>query len=373
MDSHSVHTARTVRNPFVIIIGIVDYESPFESLPAVKKDVEQMKYLWRITYKYQHVSCANDEIGDYMTKSQLMEFINSQLQFVEININKLRIDGLIFVYSGHGGTDSYGNNGIDIICSDKYGIFLEHDLQKAIWSNCKSLRDKPKIFYMDCCRGLSQIDQNDQLHIKSPQTDSKFELFDSIPKGSGGSNPFTDYYVHFATPKNYSAYTNEQNTMSWFISAIYDHYVQNVTEQLSLLQSGVAINGKLRDESDAKQTPEAVNRLTFDVYLAANGSQFLWKMRGIFTTRNITIGAIVALGAYLIIQKIGRINQDNEPSIQLNPRNESDLEAKQKQVIRPTPKLDLIKTVILAASGGMTEAIIGHPLDTSMYLFKSCQ
>ena len=36
--------------------------------PAVREDVKRMKQFWRTKYKYQHISCANDELGKTMDK-----------------------------------------------------------------------------------------------------------------------------------------------------------------------------------------------------------------------------------------------------------------------------------------------------------------
>ena len=53
---------RIMKNPYIIILGISEYEDENQSLPFVKTDINNMMKLWRDKYKYQYISCASDII-----------------------------------------------------------------------------------------------------------------------------------------------------------------------------------------------------------------------------------------------------------------------------------------------------------------------
>eukprot|EP01083_Nonionella_stella_P054840 144738_1 len=98
---------RNVLNPYVIIIGISEYSKPNSSLSAVKQDIARMKALWSNMFSYQHVSCITDSIGRfYITLEEIKSFLNDSCSLIQLN---KKVDGLILVYSGHGGTEGSDN------------------------------------------------------------------------------------------------------------------------------------------------------------------------------------------------------------------------------------------------------------------------
>ena len=85
---------KIIRNPFIIIIGIADYDDKNESLPQVKDDINKMKQLWRDKYRYKHVLCINDKIyklGTFIKMRDLIKWINKRIN--QINDDET-IDGL---------------------------------------------------------------------------------------------------------------------------------------------------------------------------------------------------------------------------------------------------------------------------------------
>lgn len=83
-----------MRNPYIIIVGISEYQPPNDSLKAVKTDIENMKKLWIEKCGYKNVSNATDIIGkSFISVRDLNEYINDKVS--DIQYHKT-VDGLVF-------------------------------------------------------------------------------------------------------------------------------------------------------------------------------------------------------------------------------------------------------------------------------------
>ncbi len=254
-----VHTSQQgeyqiVNNPYVLIIGIAEYKDPNESLPAVKSDVKYMKKLWIDTFRYKNVSVAHETIGSsFMTAKELHKYLNKRV--AEINLNE-NCDSLILIYSGHG-----GNHGINnyIICSDNIAISLT-EIYDKFSAKHGHLENKPKIMYIDCCRGQKQL-KHDEIN-----------QYEKV-KGSNTVYPckLSDIFIHFATCNDYIACTKNVEYGSYLIHAIYECYRKEFENHnvkcISLNETSLKINGIINQNTKGAQTAEISHRLMYDVYI----------------------------------------------------------------------------------------------------------
>ncbi|ETO34735.1 hypothetical protein RFI_02356, partial [Reticulomyxa filosa] len=140
--------AKVVSNPLVIMIAISDYDEKegHKSLKNVKEsDVKHFKGLFKDELKYDFVCNSNM----YLTEAKLRDYWEEAIKDNELRRNVRKYDGVIVIICGHG-TDKD-----ELVTSDgKY--FPISDLKDDLdCSRMESLKDCPKIFVVDICRGAT--------------------------------------------------------------------------------------------------------------------------------------------------------------------------------------------------------------------------
>ena len=174
----------TMKNPLIVVVGIGEYDkNTFPNLIGVKRDYFNIKYVFnhmrgysivyqttsnRICYINQRTRREKDvkdtfkikwteeeieEFNDYITDNILcQDEKKSQNDFKSnengnVNEKNEKHDGLIYFVSCHGGDESviYDSEGEEFNLAFLYDQFDNE--------NCPYLRKKPKMFFLDCCRG----------------------------------------------------------------------------------------------------------------------------------------------------------------------------------------------------------------------------
>eukprot|EP01084_Bolivina_argentea_P159893 278493_1 len=260
IENHDVESY-IMKKPYIIIIGICPYDSkPKTTLRAVPQDIANMKHLWLNQFKYDenYVKIVTEDINSqYISISSL----NEQLSEVQAILNlkqRKECDGLIIIYSGHGSTNGFDNY---ILCSDCKELSILAIENKFSSQGCPFLAGKPKILYLDCCRGIQNINATDIQYkeAKGTQTSHRF------------INVLSDFYIHFATCQDYESWGKSEQEGSHFIYALYNCYINNYNAYkingISLHESSIKINEMVNKSYNGNQTSEILDRLTYNVFI----------------------------------------------------------------------------------------------------------
>ena len=181
LDALNKNKYQTIKNPFVIIVGVADYDQApdnWKSLDGVKQDVLRMVHVWKDIYGYNDISIVfkpnNDNNSNnnnknnnilqkldkykqhfnYPYKKKDSNTILSDKQSFQDYLVRIRgkiedsesNDGLIFYYSGHGIKDK-------IILSNGKSFSIRQIIDIFDGKQCVQLRNTPKVMIYDCCRG----------------------------------------------------------------------------------------------------------------------------------------------------------------------------------------------------------------------------
>eukprot|EP01084_Bolivina_argentea_P258889 436632_1 len=263
---------RNIKNPYVIIIGIEIYKNKRECeiLKAIPYDVQQMKNLWKDVYKFKYISCLTTDSypkSTIITSTILTKYLNIQVANIE---NDDSIDGLILIYSGHGGRK---NNTDYIICGNYEPKPIKWLQDKFKNDNCANLEGKPKLFYLDCCRGRMKVQM-----IKTISGQTK------APTGSDNTNTgkevyineIADYFVHYSTCPKYEALSDtiaNKRFASYLVVAIYKvFYRAYMSKSVILSKVTMEINNVVNKMSKGQQTPSTTNRLSYEICIIPHKS-----------------------------------------------------------------------------------------------------
>ena len=186
------------------------------------------------------------------------EDINKYLNKIRAKLNDDQypeVDGLIFIYSGHG-TSHKGED--YIVSSDLDGLFIGEIKKKFAASDCGILKKKPKLFYLDCCRGGGVIDEKKIEHIKGNKS-----------VGDRHTSDLSDFYLHMATSQDYVAYCKGKDYGSHMIHALYlclkEAYHKKKMDKYTIYDYKTKINKMVNTSKKGGQVPEIIDNLTYKV------------------------------------------------------------------------------------------------------------
>ena len=154
-----------ISNPLVIIVGIGNYDSGvMPSLIGVNQDYANIiftfyhKFGYSVLYKNKNNECVykkdknKEQVSIHQLKGnvkihwnsdELEDFFTQSTNYVESN----KHDSCIFIISSHGEAEGV------IIDSEGEEYSLEFLFYQYMGNSCEYLVDKPKLFFVDACRG----------------------------------------------------------------------------------------------------------------------------------------------------------------------------------------------------------------------------
>ncbi|ETO20358.1 caspase-3 [Reticulomyxa filosa] len=137
---------RVVRNALVAMIGISEYneETGWCKLAKVQeKDMANFKDMFENKLKYDFVCNQTPN----MTKTDIHEFFEKLIKDKELQENKNSYDALIVILCGHGDDEDV------LVTSDGRFTYIDSIRHRFDCYQMESLKNCPKIFIVDACRG----------------------------------------------------------------------------------------------------------------------------------------------------------------------------------------------------------------------------
>ena len=154
--------------------------------------------------------------------------------------------------------------------------FMVQDLWECfVGDNCSSLIGKPKLFFIQACRG-SMRDAG--ILFKPKPKMRSFSLSDTVDAIAYQERPFViptlaDLLLMYSTAEGYYSFRNPEDG-SWFIQALCEELQENVHEDLMTILTGVnrrvafgkQSNSERSDLHALKQMPNIMSTLTKTMY-----------------------------------------------------------------------------------------------------------
>ena len=131
---------------------------------------------------------------------------------------------------------------------------LNIDDLTGVMKLCRSLRNKPKLFFIQCCRGEAE----EVGFEKDNPGDSTFHS--TIPRDA-------DFFLGYATPLGKAAYRSQKHG-SWYISElcrVFTQYGYHNSFSSMMRRVNLQVSGAFTKDG-YKQCPEFVDRLQMDVH-----------------------------------------------------------------------------------------------------------
>ncbi|ETO12077.1 hypothetical protein RFI_25300, partial [Reticulomyxa filosa] len=182
-QQQSLVRTKTIKNAIVIMIAISEYNDndKWKNLKNVRDiDVINFQQLFEQELKYEFV--CNKE--SKMDKEDVQEFLNHLITNHTLHKNKKQYDAMIMIISGH------GDDGDVLVTSDGKNIPIDELRRSFDCNRMESLKDCPKIFIIDACRGQSipkshviEWKGNDKTIERYGHTDDGFLTIWSTTKG----------------------------------------------------------------------------------------------------------------------------------------------------------------------------------------------
>lgn len=253
----------------VINIQKYDASNPFKLKERVwsVKDVVNLKKT--LNYLEFEVILSLDS-----TKCQIEEVLQEQA-----SLDHTHSDCFFCVVMSHGNEDK-------IVTSDNKEISFEEIVRPI--KSCKSLENKPKLFFLQACRGDNEMEirransRPDSGVSTSAQQETDFTLNNISDSNQLNRNKKTPIYtesdllVYNATlPKHYAYGTVTDGT--YFIESICEvlnEAFKNLPNNLSLSQMVTKVNKRVKERENEIQLADPINRLTKEVYFTPKNVSF---------------------------------------------------------------------------------------------------
>lgn len=227
MLGEGIYTMKRKPRGMCIIINNINFEPPFEKREGAERDAEKMKKLF---------TDLHFDVTDHtnLTAKDMAEVLKQAANAKQ----QEDADCLVVILMSHGSTGViFGVDGEELKLHDKvYALFNN--------VNCRNLRGKPKLFFIQACRG-----------------DRHNYATDSSAADSGSPDPlpqFCDTYVAYSTILDYVSFRNTKDG-SWFISAIYDVFRQHA-DTTDLADMMLKVTEEVMKHTTKDRVMQAVNQ-----------------------------------------------------------------------------------------------------------------
>lgn len=237
-----------------------------------------------LNHKTFSVWGASTRKGTDSDRGNLYETATS-LGFAVYCHNDLTVEGVEKLFSQYASVDytdsdcfacavlTHGETG-DIL----YAKDGKYSLQKKLLApirNCQSLAGKPKLFFIQACRG-TKLDSG-----MEPQDQPDALMFEEEEEEQVTIPVEADFFIGYSTVEGYYAWRNEENG-SWFIQALC-FCLKRFRNKLELMQIMTRVNRMVAYDFQSnvqnpayykkKQMPSIVTRLTKDLFLTERQEQ----------------------------------------------------------------------------------------------------
>ena len=172
----------------------------------------------------------------------------------------------------HGVNDSFATGNSELMSFEEI---------KAPIKSCSSLKNKPKMFFFQACRGEKEMESTQSSRISSASSTKSSEgeqMTDDLPSTSTQSNnnsktnptkfnEETDLFVFNSTLPDHLSYSNNVAEGTIFIKSFCDVFndaYKNVPNTLSLAQMIIRINDRVSESQ--QQISDPIFRMSKEIY-----------------------------------------------------------------------------------------------------------
>ena len=242
----------------VINIRAYDDPNPFKLKERVwsVRDVENLKHTLEYL-EFEFKLCQN------FTKSQ----IEQEIKEMASSVDHSNSDCFLCVVMSHGNEDK-------IVTSDNKEMSFEEIM--APIKSCKSLENKPKLFFFQACRGDNEMENPHLIRSRSDSSESTSSgqaIEDSAinsdslkPNKKTRNNAESDLLVYNATLPNHYAFGTEKDGTVFIknVCQVLNDAYKEMANNLPLSKMILNINKSVRESGI--QLADPINHLTADVY-----------------------------------------------------------------------------------------------------------
>ena len=148
-----------MEDPLIVILGIGDYHDKSQNLLGIETDYKRCIKVFNGAYNYS-IFYQNDENKNVYKSEKIGtgQISHVKIEWKEAEILKFFQDARdVVVNNNHDGLNiiisSHGESGGVILDSDSEEVSLMQIYWTFTGDECAYLKDKPKIFFVDACRG----------------------------------------------------------------------------------------------------------------------------------------------------------------------------------------------------------------------------
>ena len=247
-----------------LVLNISKYDPNPLKLKERKWSIKDVEILTK-TLEYLEFKV---ELVENFTKEQ----IKDRLQQIVTEIDHKYFDCFLCVVMSHGINDSFATGNSELMSFEEI---------MAPIKSCSSLKNKPKMFFFQACRGEKEMESTQSSRVSSASSTKSSKgtpMTENIPSTSTQSNNNSktnptkfneeiDLFVFNSTLPDHYAYSNNVAEGTIFIQSfcqVFNDAYKNVPNTLSLAQMIIRINEKVSESQ--QQISDPIFRMSKEIY-----------------------------------------------------------------------------------------------------------